>query len=84
MMLQLELFWEAIELLRALYSFVTHSPFAVLGGVLLIASIILSAINGLIKLAIYLTLVGGIAFLLVGVANFFFPDLVPLWIQLVR
>ena len=80
MILQIELLWETIEILRSLYGFIRSSPFAVLGAVLLIASIILSAINGLIDIAIYLTLIGAILFFIIGVANFFFPGLVPLWI----
>jgi hypothetical protein len=59
-------------------NFITQSWMLTVGVVLFVASIVLSAISGLLDVAAYITVVGGVLFVGLGLVNWLAPGLIPL------
>lgn len=59
------------------FEFLTQSWYLTVGTILLAITVFLSVLNGLIDIAFYVTLVGGIGLTIVGIVHWFAPDLIP-------
>lgn len=65
-----EVAFELFGVLRLLYDLFTYSPHMTIGLVLLIAAVALSIIRGLIRIAMYVALIGSIGLFIVGLVSF--------------
>jgi len=61
--------------------FITQSWLLTIGVVLFVASIVLSAVSGLLDVAAYITVAGGVLFVGLGLVNWLAPGLLPLAIS---
>lgn len=66
------------ESLAPLWDFVSQSRYLTIGVVLLIISVVISALSNLLSIAKYITIIGGIGLLVVGGVEIFYPGLLPL------
>ncbi|QLH82111.1 hypothetical protein [Halosimplex pelagicum] len=57
---------------------ITQSWLLTLGLVLFVASVVLSAVSGLLDVAAYITVAGGVLFVGLGLVNWLAPGLLPL------
>lgn len=66
------------SVLTGVIDFITQSWLLTAGVVLLIAAVGLSALSGLLDIAVYIALAGGVLLVALGAVNWFAPGLVPL------
>jgi hypothetical protein len=59
-------------------AFITQSPYLTIGVGLIIASFILSILSGLIDIAVYIAIIGGIGLAIIGLIQVFAPNLLSL------
>jgi len=64
--------FELVSLLRLFYGLVTHTPFLTVGLVLLTGAVVLFVIRGLLRIAFYVALVGGVGLFGFGLVNVLF------------
>lgn len=58
--------------------FITQSWYLTVGAALLVIAVVLSVLSGLLDIAVWVAVVGGIGLTVVGAVHWFFPGLIPI------
>ena len=66
-----------VDMIMSAYEFISQSKLLMYGIALVGISLVLSALSGLIDIAVYLATIGGVALLAIGGLSIYAPGLVP-------